>query len=110
MDLTDRTTRSILNLRPRNHLTRFDKKYTTDWGTGDGSHEVDRRNTVLRHRVNSCCFPCFLVRKSTFTNLLTNARRALTEKVSPLPTPALAVMRPHLTRWSSKNALPGHLV
>jgi hypothetical protein len=97
-------------LRPRDHLTRFDKKHTTGWRTGDGSHKVDRRNTVLRHRVNSCFFSCFLVCKSTFTNLLTNARRALTKKVSPLPARTFAVMRPHLADRSPKNAFPSHLV
>ena len=109
-DLTARTCRNVRSLRPRNHLTRFDQKNPTSRRTGDGSHKVNRRDTVLRQNLNLCDLPCLLTSKSTLANLLTNARRALTKKVSPLPTPALAVMRPHLTRWSSKNALPGHLV
>jgi hypothetical protein len=97
-------------LRPRDHLTRFDKKHATDGRTGDGSHKVDRRDTVLRQNLNLRGFPRLLLSKSAFANLLANARRALTEKVSPLPTRTLAVMRPHFADRRPKNAFPSHLV
>jgi hypothetical protein len=109
-DLTARTARRALTLRPRNHLTRFDKKHTTDRRSGDGSHKIDRRNAVLRHHLSSSSLPCLLIRKSTFTNLLTNAGRALTKKVSPFPTRTPAIVSPHFTDRRPKNAFPSNLV